>query len=144
MKWQEQKWGLCLPSHIGQGRFGCSIAHAKLLCSNICTCSIMHSWLLHGGISCICSAICGWLLCDSDCTNNAVHKVGHAVIVWLLYMKCSSYCYGSTTQILRGQVQRTNRPLFALQFSWGGIEEDFCSIWVVLDNPNKYCRWAFC
>ena len=76
----------------------------------------------------MCSAISGWVLRDSDCTNNVMHKVGNAVAVWLLHMRCSSCCIGSTTQIPRGQVQWTSRPLFALQFPQGGTEKVFCSV----------------
>ena len=144
MKRQEQKRGLCLPGHTGQGSSGYSIAHAKLLCSSMCTCSSTRGWLLLEGSSYMCSATCGWLLHYSDCTNNVAHKVGHAVVVWLLHIRCSSCYDGSTTQIPRGQVQKTSRPLFAFQFPQGEPEEVFYSVWVVLDNPNKCCRWAFC
>ena len=79
-------------------------------------CSSTCGWLQHGGSSCTCSARRGWLLCITDSTNNVTCNVGHVITVWLLHMRCSSCCNGSTTQIPRSQVQRTSRPLFALQF----------------------------
>ena len=100
-KWssKSKKRGLCLFGHIGQGFSGWRVARAKLLCSSICMCSITHGWLLHRGSSCMRSAICSWLLCDSDWTNNVMRKVGHAVTLCLLHIRCSSCCDGSTTQI---------------------------------------------